>query len=190
MVTTDGKVPVRIALTLSAGGMRIPIPPDNNFVGRQRELADIEQAVQRCGARVLVHGVPGMGKDLTVAEALRRPGIQNLSGVTMQAWLHGTTDAALRRGLIECFQVQRRQVLSGLGADPKACLQAIKQWLHTHDGWLFIVEDGTAQCEALRECFPSRPGHGRVVVTSKERLDLTRAGKGESLLSVCICVQN
>ena len=123
-----------------------------------------------------------MGKDLTVAEALRRPGIQNLSGVTMQAWLHGSTDAALRRGLIECFQVQRRQVLRGLGGDPKACLEAIQRWLRTHDGWLFIVEDGTAQCEALRECFPSRLRHGRVVVTSKERLDLTCADKGELLL--------
>ena len=181
-VTPDGKVPVRILLTLSTGGMSIPIPPDGNFVGRQRELAEIEQAVLQSGARVLVHGGPGIGKDLTVAEALRRPCIQNLSGVTMQAWLHGSTDAALRRGLIECFQVQRRQVLSGLGADPKACLQAIQRWLHAHGGWLFIVEDGTAQCEALRECFPSRLGHGRVVVTSKERLDLTRAGKGESLL--------
>ena len=175
-------MPVRIALTLSGGGMCIPIPPDNNFVGRQRELAEIEQAVQRPGARVLVHGVAGIGKDLTVAEALRRPGVQNLSGVTMQAWLHGSTDAALRRGLIECFQVQRRQVLRGLGADPKACMKAIQRWLHMHDEWLFIVEDGTAQCEALRECFPSSLGHGRVVVTSKERLDLARPGKGELLL--------
>ena len=31
-------------------------------------------------------------KDLTVAEALRRPAIESLSGVTMQAWLHGSTD--------------------------------------------------------------------------------------------------
>ena len=78
--------------------------------------------------------------------------------------------------------MQRRQVLSGLGTNPKAYLKAIQRWLHTNDGWMFIVEDGTAQCEALRECFPSRLRHGRVVVTSKERLDLTRAGKGESLL--------
>ena len=128
-----------------------------------------------------------MGKDLTVAEALRRPGVQNLSGVTMQAWLLGSTDAALRRGLIECFQVQRRQVLRGLGADPKACFKAIQRWLRAHDGWLFVVEDVTAKCEALRECFSSCLGHGRVVVTSKERLDLAGADPGESLLLVC-CV--
>ena len=184
-------VHLRVKLLLSPGGVRIPIEPERNFVGRDQEITKLEKALAPDGARVLVHGIAGVGKDTLVAETLRGSDVvKALPGVHMMAWLQGSTDAALRRQLINHFLTHQHTLLRGLEQDPKACLKAIYRWLRGNGGWLFVVEDGTTQCRALFECLPLDAPHGRVVVTSKERLDrspdLTGGGR-EAVGSVFSC---
>ena len=151
--------------------MRIPIAEEPNFVGRDAEMAELAQALLPTGARVLVHGIAGVGKDTLVAETLRGKCARVLQGVRTMAWLQGSTDAAFRRQLTEHFRTHQRAVLRGCEQDPQACLAAISRWLRANGGWMFYVEDATRECRALFECVPMDAPHGRVVVTSKERLD-------------------
>ena len=162
---------LRVHLQLSVGGMHMPIEPETNFVGREKEVAELEKALEKDGARVLVHGIAGVGKDTLVAEVCRGDFVKNLPGMRMMAWLQGSTDAALRRQLIDHFLTHQRGLLRGCEQDPKACLEAIHKWLSCNQGWFIFVEDGTTECRALFECLPLDAPHGRVVVTSKERLD-------------------
>ena len=150
--------------------MRIPIAEESNFVGRDGEMAELEKALLPKGARVLVHGIAGVGKDTLVAETLRVRCAKALKGVRTMAWLQGSTDAAFRRQLIEHFLTHQRAVLRGREQDPKACLESISRWLRANGGWLLYVEDATRECHSLFECLPLDAPHGRVVVTSKERL--------------------
>ena len=151
--------------------MRIPIPQERIFVGRETEVVKIEQGLHSPGSLILVRGIAGVGKDTLVAEVMRGKAVQALAGVQMVAWMQGTTDATLRRQLIGCFRTHRPGILQGLEDDPASCVQAITQWLRDNSGWLFVVEDATRECRALFECLPLDASHGRVVVTSKERLD-------------------
>ena len=165
------QVHLRVHLQLSVGGMHLPIEPERNFVGREDKVTDLEKALMKDGARVLVHGIAGVGKDTLVAEVCRGDFVKTLPDMRVMAWLQGSTDAALRRQLIEHFLTHQRGVLHGHEKDPKACLKVIREWLSHNPGWFIIVEDGTEQCRALFECLPLDAPHGRVVVTSKERLD-------------------
>ena len=170
-IPSPRQVRLRVCLQLSDGGMRIPIAEETNFVGRDGEMAELEKALLPKGARVLVHGIAGVGKDTLVAETLRAKCARVLKGVRTMAWLQGSTDAAFRRQLIDHFRTHQRAVLRGRELDPKACLESIYRWLRANGGWLFYVEDATRECRALFECVPMDVPHGRVVVTSKERLD-------------------
>ena len=169
------QVRLRVRLQLSDGGMRIPIAEEPNFVGRDAEMAELAQALLPTGARVLVHGIAGVGKDTLVAETLRGKCARVLQGVRTMAWLQGSTDAGFRRQLTEHFRTHQRAVLRGCEQDPQACLAAISRWLRAHGGWMFYVEDATRECRALFECVPMDAPHGRVVVTSKERFDVCGA---------------
>ena len=118
-----------------------------------------------------MHGIAGIGKDTLVTEVLRRDVVKGLADVRLMAWLQGSSDTAFRRQLVHHFLTHRRSVLRGQEQDPKACIKAIQHWLRHNDGWLFFVEDATTECRALFECLPLAECRGRVVVTSKERLD-------------------
>ena len=163
-------VDVLVSLQLSDGSMRIPITPERNFVGREREVEELEKALAPNGARVLVHGIAGIGKDTLVTEVLRGNFVKQLKDVHIMAWLQGSSDTAFRRQLVHHFLTHRRRVLRGHEDDQKACIKAIHHWLKTNDDWLFFVEDATTECRALFECIPLHEARGRVVVTSKERL--------------------
>ena len=163
-------VRLRVCLQLSDEGMWIPIAPETNFVGRDTEMAELEKALLPKGARVLVHGIAGVGKDTLVAETLRVRCAKVLKGVRTMAWLQGSTDAAFRRQLIEHFLTHQRSVLRGREQNPKACLESISRWLRANSGWLLYVEDATRECRSLFECLPLDAPHGRVVLTSKESL--------------------
>ena len=130
----------------------------------------LAKALAADGPRVLVHGIPGIGKDTLVTEVLRGDVVKGLSDVRMMAWLQGSSDAAFRRQLVHHFLTHRRSLLRGREKDQEACLKAIRHWLRSNGGWLFFVEDATTECQALFEFLPLSESHGRVVVTSKERL--------------------
>ena len=167
--------------------MHIPIEPEPNFVGREQEVAELEKALEKDGARVLVHGIAGVGKDTLVAEVCRGKLVKSLPDMRIMAWLQGSTDAALRRQLIDHFRTHQRGLLRGQEDDAKACLKVIHEWLRVNPGWFIFVEDGTAQCRALFECLPLHAPHGRVVVTSKERLDRDPDMTGDGERVGCDC---
>ena len=69
---TGAQVDVRVELTMSPHRMEIPIPPDRCFCGRETSVKDVTDALlAREGARVLITGVAGMGKDALAAAVLR-----------------------------------------------------------------------------------------------------------------------
>ncbi len=60
-----GVVRVRVGLQQSAGHMRIPLPEEGVF-GREAQIKQLLAALAPEGARVLVHGCAGVGKDTLV----------------------------------------------------------------------------------------------------------------------------
>ena len=78
--------------------MHIAVPPTPNCVGRDAELAAVLAAMREPGARVVVSGVPGVGKDVLAVELVRSEWARGLGGV--QFWVHGSTEATLRRSLL------------------------------------------------------------------------------------------
>ena len=185
--TSNQIVHLRVRLQLSVGGMDMPIEREPNFVGREQEIAALKKALEKDGARVLVHGVAGVGKDRLVAEVWRDAYVETLPGISMFITLQGSTDSALRQQLIECFLTHQSKLLRGREHDPQACLELIHRWLRRNRGWFIFVQGGTSRCRALFDCLPLNAPHGRVVVTSKERLDLNAdiAGiRGELVVTI------
>ena len=59
----------------------------------------------------MVHGVPGVGKDVLAAELARSEWARALGGV--QCWVHGSTEAAQRRSLLTLATDTLRLVRQG-----------------------------------------------------------------------------
>ena len=90
------------------------------LVGGEQEVQDAIDGLLLAGqgARVLIHGSPGMGKDVVASEVVRDPRITNCPGVHYQKWLVASTDTVLRAQLIVFFQTHLPQVVQGCsGAD-------------------------------------------------------------------------
>ena len=64
------------------------------LVGGEQEVQDAIDGLLLAGqgARVLIHGSPGMGKDVVASEVVRDPRITNCPGVHYQKWLVASTD--------------------------------------------------------------------------------------------------
>lgn len=169
--TVNQQVYLRMHLQLSVAGMHMPIEREPNFVGREPEIAELKKALAKDGARVLVYGVSGVGKDRLVAELWRGDYMKTLPDISMLVKLQGSTDTVLRKQLIEHFLIHQGGLLRGHEHDPKACLELIHRWMRQHRGWCVFVENATARCRAMFECLPLYAPLGRVVVTSTERLD-------------------
>ena len=169
--TVNQQVHLRVHLQLSVAGTHMPIEREPDFVGREQEIAELKKALVRDGARVLVYGVSGVGKDRLVAELWRGDYMKTLPDISMLVKLQGSTDTAFRKQLIEHFLTHQGGLLRGNEHDPKRCLELIHRWMRQHRGWCVFVENGTARCRAMFECLPLNAPVGRVVVTSTERLD-------------------
>ncbi len=66
-------VALQVDLALSVGSMEIPIPEDRCFCGRDQNLNNVKKALLHGGegARVVLSGIPGVGKDSLAAAVLR-----------------------------------------------------------------------------------------------------------------------
>ena len=180
-------VRVRVVLQQSSTHMRIPLPREEVF-GRDDQIAQLVDALVPEGARVLVHGCAGVGKDTLVAAVLRSNAFRDrVPAASVAAWLHGSTAEMLERQLVAYFRAHRRHVLRdaqrpGQDLTGDAALGAIRGWLEHHDGWLFVVEDVTWACSSLSRAIPLACARGRVVVTSKEVLVDPRPGGAQPML--------
>ena len=128
-------VEVPVALSITGHGMRIPMSKERCLVGRDDTIKSAVSDLLKPNARVLIYGDPGVGKDVVAAEVVQDPEIQNHPELRLQAWLQGSTDAGLRRQLVDVFKAQHPSMLAGLvGVDGKESemLARIKVWLATH----------------------------------------------------------
>ena len=179
-------VRLRVLLQMSAGHMRIPLPREPVF-GRTEQIMQVVDALVREGARVLVHGSAGVGKDTLVAAALRSDAFrENVPSARVSAWLHGSTAEILQRQLMAYFRTHQPRVLLDPLSDQERtgddALRSIRKWLECNDGWLLVVEDATWGCSSLALAVPLETNRGRVVVTSKEVLVGRGPGGAQSLL--------
>jgi len=173
---------VLVDLSLSARDMRIPVPKETCLVGWQRLIEDVTNArLDGDSARVVVHGLPGMGKDVVATEVVRS---DRAAGIALQAWLPASTDEMLREQLVARFRALQPQVVAGAGDEQEKQLAAIRKWLEEHNDWLFVVEDACWDTYALWEYVPATKG--RLLVTSQSPLcDASAAaeaqgGKGDT----------
>ena len=174
---------VRVMLAVTGHRMSVPLSKDQMMVGRDAVVADIAGAVFAApGARVLVHGIPGIGKDVAATAAVLDARVQNLAGGLPPAWLQASTDGGLRQHLVEHFRTHLPGLLRGAETDQAEALVRIRRWLEDEIDWLFVVEDADWGCRALWDCFPApSSGAGRLLVTSQAPLhDLASANAAGS----------
>jgi hypothetical protein len=144
-------VPTTLRLQTPSVRMSVPVARVDEIVGREPMVERVTAALAP-GARVLLHGLPGVGKDTVMAEVAHRPEIQSLGG--LQAWLQTSSDVVLRRQLIELFATHRPRVVAGLDNDAPAAIAAIKQWLASHIDWVLFVEDASLGSTTLWDVLP------------------------------------
>jgi hypothetical protein len=183
---TVQQVEIRITWSASMQPMALMVPHDRKFFGRTDELEKVSQALVETGARVLVHGPPGVGKD-SLAKALFHSNystfVNNMNAkytsssaneVFYQGWIQGSTPALLEQQLISYFQRVvldfSKAPIEGTVEHDEEVLKSIKDWLNTHVCWLFYIEDVTKESYKLvQELFPESRGH--VLMTSKSALE-------------------
>ena len=163
---------VRVMLRITGHRMSIPKTKERCLVGRDTVIDEATEAILSVsGARVLIHGIPGAGKDVVAAETVLREEVSDNAQLTLQAWLQGSSDAGLRSQLVDLFDLHWPAVVRA-ASDQTERLKLIYAWLESHHrAWLFVVEDATWECTALWECFP--PGAGRLLVTSQHLLHVS-----------------
>jgi hypothetical protein len=144
-------VPTTLRLQTPSVRMSVPVARVDEIVGRESTVERVTAALTP-GACVLLHGLPGVGKDTVMAEVAHRPEIQSLGG--LQAWLQASSDVVLRRQLIELFATHRPRVVAGLVNDAPAAIAAIKRWLATHSDWVLFVEDASLGSITLWDVLP------------------------------------
>jgi hypothetical protein len=144
-------VPTTLRLQTPSVRMSVPVARVDEIVGRESTVERVAAALTP-GARVLLHGLPGVGKDTVMAEVAHRPEIQSLGG--LQAWLQASSDVVLRRQLIELFATHRPRVVAGLDNDAPAAIAAIKRWLASYSDWVLFVEDASLGSTTLWDVLP------------------------------------
>jgi hypothetical protein len=158
-------VPTTLHLHRPSVRMSIPVARVDEIVGRQPMVERVTAALT-IGARVMLHGLPGVGKDSVMAEVAHRPEIQSLVG--LKAWFQASSDVVLRRQLIDLFATHQPRVVAGLENGTTEAIAAIKGWLATNSDWVLFVEDASLSSTTLWDVLSSAGAGGRVLVTSQE----------------------
>jgi tetratricopeptide (TPR) repeat protein len=164
----DNDTPTTLRLEMPSVRMSVPVSRVGEIVGRESTVKQVVAALAPAGARVLVYGPPGVGKDTVMAEVAHSIDVQSFGG--LQAWLQASSDAVLRRQLIELFATHRPRVVAGMDNDANAAIAAIKQWLATHKDWVLFVEDAGPSSATVWDVLPGQGVGGRVLVTSQAAL--------------------
>jgi hypothetical protein len=131
-LVTSSMVQVDVTLEAIPERMSIPIDRDKSVVGRKAIIAKIAaKIIAGNHARILLHGIAGVGKDTVAAEVVNESGVQELGG--LQAWLQASHDTILQQQLVDLFVTRRPWVLEKKENDVPGCLAAIKSWLASHN---------------------------------------------------------
>jgi hypothetical protein len=111
----DIDTPTTLRLEMPSVRMSVPVSRVGEIVGRESTVRQVVAALAPPGAWVLVYGPPGVGKDTVMAEVAHSIDVQSFGG--LQAWLQASSDAVLRRQLIELFATHRPRVVAGMDND-------------------------------------------------------------------------
>ncbi|WHM37992.1 tetratricopeptide repeat protein [Streptomyces sp. BPTC-684] len=146
------------------GVVNLPFRTDM-FVGRERELALLDEALETAGGVVVhaVHGLGGIGKSTLAAHwAARRA-----RGHNPVWWITAETPADLDAGLA-ALAIALQPALAGL-LPQEALRERAVQWLATHEGWL-VVLDNVTEPDDVRPLL-GRVASGRWLITSRRADD-------------------
>ena len=183
---------VHVQLKIQSNRMRIPIPDDRVFEGREKDLESVVKSLLQPGARVsspialaalacpsshvcaqvLLQGVGGIGKDMVAAKVVLDPRIAKHPELIYQVWLQGSSDEVFQRQLLSFFEQRLPEIVFGVEQNATEALARIREWLLSNDGWLLVIEDATRRCASLVKFLSGPLGRGRVLYTSQERLDI------------------
>jgi tetratricopeptide (TPR) repeat protein/transcriptional regulator with XRE-family HTH domain len=146
----------------------IPPGPIACFVGRERELAEIEGQLGR-GGRVAVNGLGGVGKTQLAVQYLHQRRTAYPDGVH---WLRADQETSLVGDLASL--AWRLGLPEREAPELERQIEAVLRWLSEHGRWLLVVDNvEPAVTDAVRRWLPSGlPGH--VLLTSRTPMWSTR----------------
>ncbi len=110
-VATDGHLQLRILLVVGKSGMGIPVAPERCLVGRAAVISKLCAALCEPRARIWLHGMQGVGKDVVAAQVVMCDPICSHTDLQLQAWLSGSSTEMLQRQLLHVLTTQ----------DPRRC---------------------------------------------------------------------
>jgi tetratricopeptide (TPR) repeat protein/transcriptional regulator with XRE-family HTH domain len=149
---------------------RAGLPPDQvlHFVGRERELAELERSLRQAG-RVTIHGLGGVGKTQLAASHLSRCAGDYPDGVF---WLRAEHPGDLAGDLASL--AWRLDLPEREAPEQERQIEAVLRWLRAHPGWLLVLDNVEPEAEedAWHWLPPGLPGH--ILVTSRAPIGAAR----------------
>ena len=160
------------------------------FVGRERELADLEQALATGPGAVVqaVHGLGGIGKSALAARYVAL----HAGRYTQVVWITAEDAAGIEAGLRR-FALALEPKLAALPSE--ALAERATAWLASHHGWLLVLDNVTSPNDISTLLSHLGAGGGRFLATSRRsagwnrigaapvRLDVLRPGEALALLA-------
>jgi hypothetical protein len=130
-----------------------------HFTGREDLIIQLQQALFRANARILVYGLAGSGKTALVGEYANR----NYDRYSHIFWLEieGTTE----------YQIQLKDIITELEIkqeEKQECEDAFIDWLSDQQDWLLII-DGYQNSEKIKK-FWSKTLNGKLLVTASMKI--------------------
>jgi tetratricopeptide (TPR) repeat protein len=159
--------------------------PEHNpfFTGRERVLAQLQQALAAQG-RAVLSGLGGVGKTQTSVEYAQR----HLAEYAYAFWAKADSRESLVSGYVTIAGLLKMP--ESKDRDQTLAVDAVKRWLNSHEDWLLIL-DNADDLGTVREFIP--PGkNGHVLLTTRawavgtmaRRVEIQEMGAEEGALFV------
>jgi tetratricopeptide (TPR) repeat protein len=133
-----------------------------SFTGRDKELAALDVALRSRDRAVItqtITGLGGVGKSQLAARYVE----QHVDDYDIVAWIHAEDG-----GIADLADLASKLGLPDAGRSPSQQARFALEWLGESELQWLLVLDNVASPDQLEDLIPSS-GHGRVVVTSRDR---------------------
>ena len=143
----------------------IPFKRNQYFTGRQRVIDQLHATLSQTGTTAInqvqaVYGLGGIGKTQTAVEYAYRYFYEKKE-YEWVFWVNGETEINLR----DDYGKIAGQLQLGVGIELEEKIEAVKQWLQSHENWLLIF-DNADHPEWVENFIPPR-AQGKVLITSR-----------------------